>query len=818
MNKFILYILLLSFSAVVAQEVKPIKKTTVEVKKYTITDILITGKTDYTAEQIIRLTDLGKGQQITIPSNKTSSAIKTLWNKKIFSKIDLFYTLNGDNIVLRYNLDDYPTIAELYIKGDSKKTFEDDLIKDLKLKENLKITPSIKEKIQRYVQQHFAKKGYTGASAEITETENKFNSKLKDLTIVIHQGKRTSIKKIEISGNTYFSDRHLKRVALKETRPFPASLHKKSKYEKALFEADLQRIIDEYLSVGYLDIKLIKKTVELKDDGYHIDIQIEEGNQYFLGNVAFIGNTVFPTDILEQIFAFQKGDPYDAVGIRKKITGSEKNDDLNTLYLDRGYLFAIVNSEEQGVKDNKIDLLIRIYEGKQATFDRITFEGNHITHDHVITRSLRTKPGDLFSKTKIIRTVHELARLGFFEPQEIVPDVQPNKSKGTVDVHWKLKEKSSSQIELQGGYGQGQFLGTLGITLNNFSLRNFLEDVPWRPSPMGDGQSLSLRAQIGGSYRSYSFGFTEPWIGGKRPASLSFGVSYSDYDIDNGDLNILSITLGTRHLLNWPDDYFSLSQGINYKLYSYQNYSLSVGDKTLEDGNSNNLNYKITLARRSKGPDPIFPTSGSDAEFSLKLTPPFSLLGGEKGVEKYNWLEYYKIQTKNYWYKQLLGKFVVKTGGELGFLGRYNKNLPVSPFERFFVGGTGLSGSRFDGRQIIPLRGYLDATTAGGGRDDITPSGGGVIYNKLSMELRYPITMGQMAKIYGIGFYEAAGTWSSYSNFNPFQLKRAAGIGIRMFMPAFGLLGLDYAYGFDSIDASGEPSGWQLHFIIGQEL
>ncbi|TDM00477.1 MAG: outer membrane protein assembly factor BamA [Flavobacteriaceae bacterium] len=805
-----------------------VKDSIVGPKTYTISEIVISGNSLYTRDQIIALTGLGLGEEITLPSIKTEEAIKKLVKKDLFSEIELFATPIGNQVSLRYNLSDFLTVNEFSVIGDVNKSFGDDLIKDNNLEKGMQITPRLKEKITQYAKGKLTEKGFAQSSVEFKETPASSLEGFSNLEVIVKKGVRTRIEKINFKGNEFLSEAKL-RKALKNTKTPLQNPIKKSKFDPKLFEQDIVSLRDLYHSKGYRDVQITQKEAKLGPKGYVVDIAVEEGPLYTIGDISFVGNAQFNTEDLEKIIGYKKGDPYDAIGFKNKIMGSQNDDDLTTLYLDTGFLFSNITFVEKQVKDHTVDLQVRINEGKQAVLNKITFEGNNVTHDHVIARSLRTRPGDLFSKSLIKRTVFDLAGMGFFENEQIEPQVIPNQQEGTVDINWKLVEKGSSKIEFQGGYGGGggvgstafrdNITGTIGVTLNNFSLSNFLKGNPFEISPLGDGQTLSVRGQIGTGFQTFSFGFVEPWLGGKRPASLSINASYSNFNISDGRLNIYSGTVGLRNRLNWPDDYFSLSQSLNYKLYDYQNYQISAGGINLEPtGTTHNLNYKVALSRYSRGPDPIFPTSGSDFEVSLKVTPPYSLLGLKEEVAENTVLEYFKIGARNYWYKELPGKFVLKAGGEAGFMGKYDQSQDFSAFERFFLGGVGLTGGRFDGREIIPLRGYPEATTPGGSASDVTPLGGGIIYNKLAMELRYPISNGQY-KIYALGFFDAANTWGDLGSFNPLDLKKSAGVGVRLFLPQLGLIGADYGYGFDPISSfSDKPSGWQFHFVFGQEI
>jgi len=440
---------------------------------------------------------------------------------------------------------------------------------------------------------------------------------------------------------------------------------------------------------------------------------------------------------------------------------------------------------------------------------------------------LRTKPGELFKKTEIKRTYFDLASMSFFDPQQIGQDIQPNPQDNTVDIGWKLVEKGSSQVQLQAGYGGNSFIGTLGLTFNNFSLKNFLKFKDFRPVPQGDGQTLSIQAQAGQYFQNYGISFSEPWLFGTKPTALSVSlnnsrVNYRQYNGPDQRLNIFSATVGLNRLLRWPDDYFSLYTGIQYQKYNFSNYPFEFGNSTELYGNANNLSLNIGLSRNSAGIDPIFPTVGSNIELSGKFTPPYSLFSNKDystmtPVDKYKWMEFYKIKFKADVYNEVVGKLVLRSSAEMGFMDGYNKQLGAPPFERFYVGGTGLFGGRFDGRELIPLRGYENASTYGGQPQDITQRGGGTIYNRFTLELRYPISLNQTAKIYGLTFAEGGNVWNTWSKYNPFQLKRSIGVGVRVYMGAFGLIGFDFAYGFDKT-INGDVSGNRTHFLMNQSL
>lgn len=798
-------------------------------KTFKLKDIVVTGDTKYSKNQIIRYAGFAIGEEIELPGTKVNNAVKKLWRSNIFSDIDLYVNkIEGDEVTLELALVSVPSLGEIKFNG-VKKSQREDLIKQNKLNPGVKITQSLINSTNNKIKNYYTEKGYPNSTINVDRQPVTGKEDEENITLNVNKGERVKIKDIVFEGNKNLTSARLRKKGMKNTKRKSINFFKSSKMIPEKFQDDLKTLVEEYKSVGFRDAKVESYDIQKVDDkNVLVKIKVDEGKPYYLGNVTFSGNSIFTSEQLQRIFSYKTGDRYDAVGINKKISGSEKDDDIATQYMDRGYLFAKAIPVEKSVKNDTIDLDVKIFEGVQATLNKVTINGNTEAHDHILYRELRTKPGDLFSKSDIKRTMMELSQLGYLEPTQIVPDIQPNGENNTVDVEWKVAPKSSSQVELQGGYGAGTFIGTLGLTFGNFSIKNLFNRKAWKPIPMGDGQQLSVRAQAGNGYKNYSLSFVEPWIGGKRPTALSTSVYYSQYDYrdsygEKAKLDILGASVGLTKLLTWPDDYFRLSNTISFQRYNFDNYALNVGNLQYENGSSNNLNYTIGLTRNSAGPDPIFPQSGSDISMSFTTTLPYSLINNKdysniSDVEKFKWLEYYKVKAKAYFYKELAGKLVVKVGGEFGVLGTYNKKVGTIPFERFYLGGTGLNQNRFDGREIISLRGYEDATNSGGQTGDLTPSGGGTIYNKYTLELRYPITMSQTAKIFALTFAEGGNVWNNTSEFKPFELKRSAGAGVRIFMPAFGLLGFDFGYGFDKGFGQSERSGWQTHFIIGQQF
>ena len=803
---------------------------------YILKDIVVDGVKKYSPAQILRFTGLSKGEMVDIPGQKISNAIKKLWETDSFSEVEVYVEdIDGQSVVLKFYLQDLMELGEVKFTGKGiGKSKNEKLAKDNNLKPGTKITNNLISTLSNKIPDEYRKKGFADAKITIKDKVNANDANLLDWTVQVDKGKRVKIAKIEFDGNEQVSDKKLRKKGFKDTKQKRLSISgilKPSKFIKEKYDEDKVNLIKYYNSLGFRDARVLSDSVWRNDKGFNINVKLNEGKKYYIGNVSFIGNTSYTTDALQKLLGYRKGEIYDAVGFNKKVGedgGKEDDSDIKSLYLNNGYLFSKVEPIEKAVRGDSIDIEIRIKEGEKATWNRVTWSGNTTTHDHVILRSLRTKPGNLFSKLDIKRTYFDLAGMQFFDPQQVGQDVVPNPQDNTVDIHWTLVEKGSSQVQLQAGYGGNSFIGTLGLTFNNFSLRNFLKLKDFKPVPQGDGQTLSIQAQAGQYFKNYSLSFTEPWLFGTRPTALSVGlnhssVNYRDMYGASQKLNIFSASAGLNKLLNWPDNYFSLYTGISFQSYNFSNYPFQFGSTTVNNGNVNNFSFNVGLSRNSAGYDPIFPTTGSNVEASIKFTPPYSLFqkkdySNMSAQEKYKWMEFFKIKLKADSYTEILGKLVLRSSAEMGFLQGYKKELGAPPFERFYVGGTGLFGGRFDGRELIPLRGYENASTEGGTSADITPYGGGTIYSRYAAELRYPISMNQTAKIFALTFAEAGNTWNNFSSFNPFQLKRSVGVGVRVYMGAFGLIGFDFAYGFDKYLGGTEPSGWQTHFLMNQSL
>ncbi len=820
---------------------------------YQIEDIKINGLKQFNPETVKAFIGLDKGDVIEVPGEKTADVINKLWDLEYFSDVDLYIIPTGENKgILEIDLKELPKISDVIITGLSKSKRKE-LKKDLILRKNTILTENLKARIQEDIKTKLLKKGFLKANVQLKTVKDSID--YVKLYIDVDKGYRVKIKKINITGNKDISARKLKKQFkhTKEERFY--RFWKRSKYIPDDFKEDLVKLETYYKEKGYRNARVLSDTVYFgPDQKLRIDVKVEEGPKYYFGNIDVVGNQHYTTRFIKKILGIKKGDVYNGSLISKRVDDPTKPDaeSVANLYQNNGYLFSRINLVEKGVRKDTIDYELRIYEGKPAKFNNITVNGNLKTNDRVIYRELRTIPGATYSKQNIIRTIRELAQMGFFDAEKITPDLKNiDSNAGTVDVDWHVEESGSSQIQLQGGYDGRYFIGTLGLTLNNFSIQNIFNGKEYKPLPMGDGQKLSLNLQVSQQYETYSLSFSEPWFGGKKPQAFSvstyystyYGVDYTDYTTQYAEIDrdkkfiITGLTVGLSKKLQWPDDYFFVSQSVSLNHYNIKNYG-SIATFGFDTGTSNNFSYNIVFGRNSSGPNPIYPTVGSDFNLTLKLTPPYSLFSrldyatieqnpdylNEDGTpdyeeinrQRYKYIEYYKVKMSGTWYTSLYKKMVLRSKGEFGYLGAYNSDLGTPPFERFYVGGTLPTGGNLDSRETIPLRGYLDQSL---NRD--FGNGGGTVYNKFSMELRYPITLKPQASIYLLAFAEGANTYDNIKYFNPFSLKKSAGAGIRIFMSAFGLLGIDFGYGFDRVpDATGVPqvSGWQTHFIMNQRL
>ncbi len=831
-----------------------------ESKFYVIDSIAFEGLSLYNPQTVKSYLGIKKGDVIEVPGPQIAGMIKKLWMSKEFENIQVYIEPHDENkAVLIFKMKELPVLSKVVIKG-VRKSRAKNFIEEMKLdKGKIYVNNDLLKRIERHIKEYYVKKGFLNTRVSHRVQKDTVPGKAIVITTV-DKGKRVKIEDIRFFGNKAFKKSRLLGKLKKTKRINPFRFWKTSKYIPEEYKNDLKNLVDFYHSKGYRNARIVKDSVyKTGKDLLTIDIHVNEGKKYYFGDIKFIGNSVYSDQQLAKVLGIQKGDVYNSKLLKERIQNPKKPDgvDLTNLYQNNGYLFSRITPVETSIRGDSIDFEIRIYEGKIAYFNNITVKGNDRTKDYVVLRELRTLPGEKYNKELVVRTVRELAQLQLFNAENIEPkfkNVDP--VNGNVDIEWNVEEGGVSQIQLQGGYGGGTFMGTLMLSLNNFALGDVFKKKAWKPVPMGEGQRLSISANMSFLFKSYSFSFTEPWLGGKKPQALSLSayssVTYqpkanSTYYSLNPDYHkkfkILGLSLGLAKRLSWPDDYFTVSHSLSYQHYKLENYSGLYGITALfgfSTGISNNLNYTLVFGRKSSGPNPIFPTRGSDFVLSAQLTPPYSLFSGidyknldkypefqdENGrpdyakinQEKYRWLEFYKFKFLGTWYTGIYKKLTLRSKTEFGLMGAYNNDLGIPPFERFYVGGDGLQQGYFDSRDIIPLRGY-DANDLN--REALSGSVvGGVVYNKFSLELRYPVTLKPQASIWVLAFAEGANTYSDLRNYNPFALKRSAGVGMRVFMSMFGLLGIDFGYGFDPVYINGVPrkKGWRTSFIINQQL
>lgn len=779
-------------------------------KTYVINDVKVVGVKYLQTAPIVRLTGLYSGKKITIPGDDVSDAIDKLWGQGLFSEVNIIASkIEGDKISLVIQLQERARMGKITFTGVRQGEAKD-LKEMIKFKPGVQITENIINKAKVKIDNYYREKGFYGVDVNFIEKPDTSLKNTSNVLIKIEKGNRFKIKEINFSGNSDFSNEKLRRK-LKDTKQKTwYNIFKRSKYVEKNFKEDKKSLVGFYKSNGYRDAEIISDSVyEINEKLLQLDIEIVEGKKYFFRDISWVGNTKHTSEYLSALLGIKKGEVYNEEKLNERIFGL---DGVSSLYLDDGYLFFNADPVETTIKGDSIDLEIRIYEGRQARIKNIIIKGNDKTHDHVIRREIRTKPGQLFSRADIIRTQRELAQLGYFNPETIGINPIPNQEDGTVDIEYTLEERSSDQIELSGGLSGSRFIGSLSLGLNNFSARKFIRGKGFTPVPSGDGQRLNIKGTANYRYyRAFSCSFTEPWLGGRKPNSLTASFSTSVYGSDSKFYQkTAAVGLGRR--LKWPDDYFSLYNELAYRNYRTVDYDvLNLGEG---DGTYNSFTLATVIGRNSVD-QPLYPQRGSDFSLRLELGLPMSsILDQEKNSEVYDkWIEYHKWVFKFNNYSSLVKKLVLATKAEFGFVGYYKKDHQT-PLERFRVGGSTMQTMNM-GYDFVALRGYDE--------NSLTPEGGGlppaVIYNKYTLELRYPLTLSASATIYGLVFAEAGNAWTQFNRFDPFNVKKSAGFGIRMFMPMFGLLGFDLGYGFDKpSDYAIEKGKWQPHFILGQQF
>lgn len=838
-------------------------------KQYEIADIKVSGVKNYEDYVLIGISGLAVGQTISIPGDDITAALKRYWRHGLFSDVKIMADkIIGNKIYLSIQLTQRPRITDIVIHG-VKKSEREDLQAKLGMAKGTQVTPNLIDRAKILIKKHFDEKGFKNAEVNIIEREDPANKEQVYVDVNIDKKAKVKVHQITIDGNAVLTDKKLKRVMKKTNEKGKLiNLFRPKKFIEERYEEDKQKIIEKYNELGYRDAQIVVDSVSPYDDKtVNVYMKIYEGQKYYIRDITWVGNTVYPSDWLSQKLRMSKGDVYNQKLMNDRITNDE--DAIGNDYYNHGYVFYSLNPVEVNIDGDSIDLEMRIYEGPQASISHVRINGNDRLYENIVRRELRTRPGDLFSKEALERSYREIAQMGHFNPENIQPDVQPNVQDGTVDINWGLESKANDQVEFSAGWGQTGIIGKLSLKFTNFSFANlFRKNDNYRGIlPQGDGQTLTISGQTNGRYyQSYSVSFLDPWFGGKRPNSFSvsaffskqtdvsdqyynqafmnnymniyngYGMygynnyyNYESYYDPDSYIKIFGLSVGWGKRLRWPDDYFTLSAELSYqrfimKDWSYLYIRLNNG-QYMNTGTSNLLSLNLTLARNSTD-NPIFPRYGSDFSLSLQITPPYSLFSNkdyatygqnnyDEAASMYKWIEYHKWKFRMKTYTALMDIQkcpVIMTRTEFGILGHFNSHKR-SPFETFYVGGDGMTGYSYNyASETIALRGYENGmlTQYGGGE--------GYAYVRLGAELRYPLMLENSTSIYALGFVEAGNAWHDVSDFNPFKLKRSAGVGVRIFLPMIGMMGIDWAYGFDKIKGSMQYSGSQFHFIIGQEF
>ncbi|MBK8808942.1 MAG: outer membrane protein assembly factor BamA [Bacteroidales bacterium] len=869
-KKEIFILLFIAISTIIHAQSNKIEYS--EPKKYEIADINVEGLKHIQSSAVLKLINIKIGNTILIPGPEISSTMEKLWKQGLFEDIQIQASkIEDEKIYLTIILEERARVNNIVFSG-IKESEETDILELLPIKKGVQITESNLQTSKNLIKNYFIEKGFFNATIVITENENTKEKYLSDIAIDITKNQKVKIEEITLNGVSELKERKIYKQLKETKRKRWYNILKRSKYIPKLYQEDKKNIVEKYKKKGYRDAKIVSDSLILVNEKLvSLIINVNEGKKYYFRNISWIGNSIYTDDFLNKIFGISKGDIYNETLLEDKIYGLEG---ISSLYLDNGYLFFNAEPVETNIDNDSIDIEIRIFEGRQATINKVIVNGNTKTNDHVIYRELKTKPGDLFSRADIIRTQRELATLGYFNPETMGIDPKPNPENGTVDLIYNLEEQSSDQIELSVGYSQ-YLIGSIKLILTNFSLRNFFNKEAWRPIPSGDGQRLSLSATYNPIYyQSYNLSFVEPWLGGKKPNALSVSTYYSvrtngkiKSEAPNayGDWKTIGVSVGLGRRLKKPDDFFTLNNEITYHKYILDNYALPGQSTVTKFGSYNSVSLGIVLSRNSIS-QPLYPRSGSMFSLRLDVTPPHSLfrskqknqeildymekieeianfsnqelvlhydstlasvyetassemktvynsqarekLTNEINEKSLRWIEYFKISFQTKQYTEIVNKLVLETRIQMGYLGHYNKDFR-SPFERYDMGGDGLSGNYYYGVETIPMRGYDG--------NSLTPADGGYIYNKYGAELRYPVSLAASATIYVLAFAEAGNVWNKFSEYSPFKLKRSAGVGLRVFLPMMGLLGVDVGYGFDA-DNTGTKGQWLPSFVLGQQF
>ena len=847
----------------VAQEVKntsePVEIDYDVPQKYIVGGVTVEGNHYFNPQQIISLTGLQKGMEVTVPSDDLSSIVTRLWMQRYFEDVALeidHLSENGDSAYFKILIEERPRVSRWLYTG-VKKGEKKELEERLNLRRGGEFSDYVAKTSVGIIKRFYSEKGFLNCDVDVQVQKDSIIKNAIRVNFAVDRGEKVKIRDINFEGNDGVSDFKLARSMKKTKSKKIYNFFNSKKFNEKEYPNDKQNMISKFNEAGYRDARIVKDSIYyVAPNRLGIDFKFDQGKKYYFRNITWTGNSVYSTEQLNEILNISKGEPYDMVTMQKRLFGGGKQNeyDVSKAYRDNGYLFFSVTPVELNVQGDSVDVEMRISEGKQATLNNIIINGNDLTNERVVRRQIFTRPGYLFSQTDFERSVREIASLGQFDPEAIANpatgySILPNSLNNTVDLVYNVTEKPSSQLELSGGWGMNTFVATVGVSFNNFSTRRLFDKTAWRPVPLGDAQNLSLRFQTNGTYyTSLIFGFTEPWLTQKKPTSLNLQAYYTRQTDSYLALGILSndkvmqvygfsAGIGTR--LKWPDNYFTFYNGLSWQVYDLKNWI--NGYFMFNDGRSHNLSYTASLNRTSTDQQ-IYPRSGSIFSASMQITPPYSLfrkkdfgtlddngnparVASYKDIDydlwsskdRYKWIEYHKWKVSAEMYTKVIGDFVIMSRAQFGYLGYYNRRWGYSPFEGFRVGGDGMSGYDTYGADVIALRGYENYSLTPWEATPYNTNGyyAGNVYDKFTMEFRYPVILQPQSTIFVLGFLEGGNCWSDIKNFNPFQIKRSAGVGVRVFLPMIGLLGIDWGYGFDNPTKKDRS---QFHFLIGQQF
>ena len=828
-------------------------------KKYVVGGVRVEGNNYFAQEQILQITGLQKGMEVTVPGEELSSIVNRLWLQRYFEDVAIAVDSlapGRDTAFFKICVTERPRVSRWTFSG-VKTGEQKELLERLNLRRGGEFSDYVAKKSTVIIKRYYMEKGFLNVNVDVnTKKDTMIRSAIR-VQFAVDRGEKVKVKKITFSGNENVKETKLVRSMKKTKDARFINFFSSKKFNESEYDNDKRAMLSAFNEAGYRDARIVKDTMYYLEPGrLQIDFEIDEGKRYYFRDITWTGNSVYNSETLNDILMIKKGDVYDVVTMEKRLFGGGKQNefDVSKLYRDNGYLFFNLQPVELNIQGDSVDVEMRIVEGKPATLNNIIINGNDLTNERVVRRQVFTRPGYLFSQSDFERSVREIASMGQFDPEAIMDasrgySIVPNSMNNTVDIIYNVTEKPSSQLELSGGWGGNTFVATVGVSFNNFSTRRFFDKSAWRPVPLGDAQNLAVRFQTNGTYyTSLSASFSEPWLFGKKPTSLNMSVyytrqtnSYLAFNILNNNefMEVYGFAAGIGKRLKWPDNYFVLYNQLSWQTYRLQNWAYQFLFNT---GISHNLSYTLSLSRNSTDQQ-IYPRQGSDFSFSIQLTPPYSLLRKKnRGIldangnptkvsnwrdinydmqssqDRYKWIEYHKWTFKGAIYTKLVGDLVLMARAQFGYLGYYNRNWGYSPFEGFRVGGDGMSGYDTYGSEIVSLRGYENYSLTPQGMSSYNTTGNyyaGNVYDKFTVELRYPVVLQPQSTIYALVFLEGGNCWSDIRNFNPFQIRRSAGVGVRVFLPMIGLLGVDWGYGFDNHDGQG---GSQFHFVIGQQF